>query len=65
MEKKLNGLPDRYIFVTLHRPANVDDDHTLKGILECLPELDSQLKVVFPVHPCTRQRIADFGFDAS
>jgi UDP-N-acetylglucosamine 2-epimerase (non-hydrolysing) len=65
MEKKLNGLPDRYVLVTLHRPANVDDDVTLKGILECLLELNSQLKVVFPVHPRTRQRIADFGFDAS
>jgi len=65
MEKKLNGLPHRYILVTLHRPANVDDDHTLKGILECFLELNSQLKVVFPVHPRTRQRIADFGFDAS
>jgi UDP-N-acetylglucosamine 2-epimerase (non-hydrolysing) len=63
--KKLDGLPDRYILVTLHRPANVDDDRTLKGILECLLELNSQLKVVFPVHPRTRQRIAEFGFDAS
>ncbi len=65
IEKKMNGLPDSYVLVTLHRPANVDDDHTLKGILECLLELNSQLKVVFPVHPRTRQRIADFGFDAS
>jgi len=65
MEKKLNGLPDRYVLVTLHRPANVDHDHTLKGILACLLELNSQVKVVFPVHPRTRQRIADFGFDAS
>src|SRR5216684_4382040 len=65
IEKKLNGLPDRYVLVTLHRPANVDDERTLKGILECLLELNSQLKVIFPVHPRTRQRIADFGFDAS
>jgi len=65
IERNLNGLPDRYILVTLHRPANVDDDCTLKGILECLLELNSQLKVVFPVHPRTRQRIAEFGFDAS
>ena len=65
IEKGLNGLPDRYILVTLHRPANVDNDRTLKGILECLLELNSQLKVVFPVHPRTRQRIAEFGFDAS
>lgn len=65
MGKNLNGLPGQYVLVTLHRPANVDDDRTLKGILECLLELNSQLKVVFPVHPRTRQRIADFGFDAS
>jgi len=65
MEKNLNGLPDRYVLVTLHRPANVDDDRTLRGILQSLLELNSQLKVVFPVHPRTRQRIADFGFDAS
>lgn len=65
MEKKLNGLPDRYVLVTLHRPANVDDDHTLKLILGCLLELNSQVKVVFPVHPRTRQRIADFRIDVS
>ncbi len=61
----LNGLPERYILVTLHRAANVDDDKTLRGILESLLELNSQVKVVFPVHPRTRRRIADFGFDAS
>lgn len=64
-KQNLNGLPDRYILVTLHRAANVDDDRTLKGILECLMDLNSELKVVFPVHPRTRQRIADFGFDVS
>src|SRR6266851_243607 len=31
--KKLNGLPDRYVLVTLHRPANVDNDQILKRIL--------------------------------
>ena len=62
---KLNGLPDRYILVTLHRPANVDNDRILKVILGYLLELNSQVKVVFPVHPRTRQRIADFGIDFS
>jgi UDP-N-acetylglucosamine 2-epimerase (non-hydrolysing) len=65
MAQKKNGLPGRYVLVTLHRPGNVDDDKTLKSILECLLELNRQLKVIFPVHPRTRQRIADFGFDAS
>ncbi len=65
INQKLNGLPSRYVLVTLHRPANVDDDNVLKVILGYLLELNSQLKVVFPVHPRTRQRIAAFGIDIS
>jgi UDP-N-acetylglucosamine 2-epimerase (non-hydrolysing) len=61
----LNGVPDRYALVTLHRPSNVDNDKTLKNILESLLEISTQLKVVFPVHPRTRQRIAEFGLDAT
>jgi UDP-N-acetylglucosamine 2-epimerase (non-hydrolysing) len=58
---KHDNLPDRYALVTLHRPANVDDSATLKGILESLLEVNRDLKVVFPAHPRTRQRIAEFG----
>lgn len=59
-----NGLPGRYALVTLHRPANVDDGATLKGILESLLEVNRDLAVVFPAHPRTRQRIAEFGLNA-
>jgi UDP-N-acetylglucosamine 2-epimerase (non-hydrolysing) len=59
-----NGLPERYALVTLHRPANVDDGTRLKGILESLLEVNRDLDVVFPAHPRTRKRIADFGLSA-
>lgn len=59
-----NGLPERYALVTLHRPANVDDSVTLKGILQSLLEVNRDLAVVFPAHPRTRQRISDFGLNA-
>ncbi len=59
-----DGLPERYAFVTLHRPANVDDSVTLKGILKSLLEVNRDLAVVFPAHPRTRKRIADFGLNA-
>ena len=62
-ECSTNGLPERYALVTLHRPANVDDGETLKSILESLVEIGEQIDVVFPVHPRTRQRIADFGIN--
>jgi UDP-N-acetylglucosamine 2-epimerase (non-hydrolysing) len=52
-----NDLPNRYALVTLHRPSNVDDPTALQGILDSLLGVSSQLDVVFPVHPRTRDRI--------
>ena len=59
-----NGVPNRYALVTLHRPSNVDDSATLKSILQSLLEVSRDLCVIFPAHPRTRQRIADFGLNA-
>jgi UDP-N-acetylglucosamine 2-epimerase (non-hydrolysing) len=59
-----NGYPERYALVTLHRPSNVDDSTSLKSILDSLHEINRSLDVVFPVHPRTRQRIAEFGHTA-
>jgi UDP-N-acetylglucosamine 2-epimerase (non-hydrolysing) len=58
---KASGLPSRYALVTLHRPANVDNSNTLRRILDCMTGMSSDLGVVFPVHPRTRQRIREFG----
>jgi hypothetical protein len=60
-----NGTPERYALVTLHRPSNVDDGGRLRNILETLLEIQNRLGVIFPVHPRTRQRIAEFGIDVS
>lgn len=46
-----------YALVTLHRPSNVDDLDWLGDLLKTLSELSSQLNVIFPVHPRTRQRL--------
>jgi UDP-N-acetylglucosamine 2-epimerase (non-hydrolysing) len=56
--------PQPYALVTLHRPANVDDATILKRILQSLLEVSQDLAVVFPAHPRTRKRIADFGLQA-
>jgi len=58
------GFPERYALVTLHRPANVDEGAGLKRILLSLLEVSQDLSVVFPAHPRTRKRIADFGLHA-
>lgn len=54
-----NGFPERYALVTLHRPSNVDDSRSLQSILESLDEVSRRLDVIFPVHPRTRQGIAN------
>jgi UDP-N-acetylglucosamine 2-epimerase (non-hydrolysing) len=56
--------PQPYALVTLHRPSNVDDGAVLKRILRSLLEITHELSVIFPAHPRTRQRIADFGLHA-
>ena len=43
----------RYGFVTLHRPSNVDDPVTLRRLLQLLRELSRHMPLVFPIHPRT------------
>jgi UDP-N-acetylglucosamine 2-epimerase (non-hydrolysing) len=52
-----------YTLVTLHRPSNVDDPHTLAEIVSALRELARDREVIFPVHPRTRQRLEQLGLD--
>jgi len=49
--------PRPYGLVTLHRPSNVDNADTLKGHLEALAGLASELPIIFPMHPRTRKRV--------
>ena len=60
----LSGIPTPYALVTLHRPANVDDLPWLRDLLATLGDLSSQLHIIFPVHPRTRQRIDHLGSQA-
>jgi len=60
-----NGLPGRYALVTLHRPSNVDDTSRLCEIIQTLADVSSDLPVVFPVHPRTRQKLASIDANLS
>jgi UDP-N-acetylglucosamine 2-epimerase (non-hydrolysing) len=51
-----------YAVVTLHRPSNVDDRETFSGILEALLNISGKIPIVFPAHPRTKAKIAEFGF---
>jgi len=57
------GLPPRpYGLLTLHRPSNVDNDDTLAGILGAVQDLATELPIVFPCHPRTRQQLEQSRF---
>jgi UDP-N-acetylglucosamine 2-epimerase (non-hydrolysing) len=47
--------PKGYFLMTLHRPSNVDDHVKLASILSSLDEASMDYRIVFPVHPRTRQ----------
>ena len=51
----------RYGAVTLHRPSNVDDRDALGNIIGALAEISRSVPLIFPVHPRTRARIAEFN----
>ena len=62
-EIKLHKLEnDKCIFVTLHRPSNVDLKEKLENILQTLLILNKEISIVFPIHPRTLKRIEQFGF---
>jgi UDP-N-acetylglucosamine 2-epimerase (non-hydrolysing) len=52
------GLPaSGFLYVTLHRPSNVDEPGRLARVVAMLCSLGRRLPVVFPVHPRTRERL--------
>ena len=57
----VSGKP--YAFVTLHRPSNVDDPATLTELLRGLDDLAGRMPVLFPIHPRTRRRLAEFALE--
>lgn len=61
--KKLNLFENEYIVVTLHRDFNVDNKEKLKTILNELKKINKEIKIVFTVHPRTKQRIKDFNLE--
>jgi UDP-N-acetylglucosamine 2-epimerase (non-hydrolysing) len=56
---KLPAISEKYALVTLHRPSNVDDPEIFGRILRTLAELSEQLQIVFPIHPRTRNKLAE------
>ncbi|MCU0333818.1 MAG: UDP-N-acetylglucosamine 2-epimerase (non-hydrolyzing) [Chitinophagaceae bacterium] len=52
----------QYFVLTMHRPANVDNAEVLESYLRTFDEQLNELPIVFPVHPRTRQKINELGY---
>ena len=50
-----------YFVMTLHRPANVDEEKKLKELIDNIAEGVEGEKIVFPVHPRTRKILDGLG----
>ena len=50
-----------FIVMTLHRPANVDEEHKLKKLLDEIIAHSQGLALVFPVHPRTAKILENLG----
>jgi UDP-GlcNAc3NAcA epimerase len=54
---------NEFILTTIHRPYNTDDKERIFTILSQLNSLGVPVK--FPIHPRTKNRLADFGIDTT
>ncbi len=59
-KNRLNAMKS-FLFVTLHRPSNVDHYDKLREIVDSLTRLSNELPIIFPIHPRTRQKMVDFN----
>jgi UDP-N-acetylglucosamine 2-epimerase (non-hydrolysing) len=61
---KLGLKPGGYGLVTLHRPANVDNEKILGDLVDALVEISGRIPLVFPVHPRTVKMLGQFGLES-
>ena len=51
--------PKNYIVLTLHRPANVDEETSLINLIEGIDKMVGNKKIIFPIHPRTKAILGD------
>ena len=62
---KLRLKPEEYFVITLHRPANVDEEGKLKHLIDEIINNVNGLPIIFPVHPRTAKILSGLGIGAS
>lgn len=58
------GSDSRFAVLTLHRPSNVDNPAALSSLLGAIGEISKDVPVIFPIHPRTKAKITEAGFES-
>jgi UDP-N-acetylglucosamine 2-epimerase (non-hydrolysing) len=62
--EKIGLQPHKYFVITLHRPANVDQEGKLKKLMGEIVQNVQGLPVIFPVHPRTAKILTGLEIEA-
>jgi UDP-N-acetylglucosamine 2-epimerase (non-hydrolysing) len=54
-----------YVFLTLHRPSNVDFKECFEEIARALNQIAAEMPILFPVHPRTKKIMEQFDIKLS
>lgn len=57
-------IPGKYFVMTMHRPANVDQEQSLKAMIDAILDGTEGLPIIFPVHPRTAKNLQNIGIQA-
>lgn len=60
---ELNLSDKNYMVLTMHRPANVDEEFKLKAFLEAIIENSNNIPIIFPTHPRTKAILNKLDID--
>ena len=65
LREELDLRPRGYLVLTFHRAENVDQEHRLAEALTAFDAAaeEAGMPIVFPVHPRTARRLAEFGLE--
>lgn len=55
---------NKYVLMTMHRPATVDDEKGLRKLLELIEWTTQNYKIVFPIHPRTLKNIEKYNLSS-
>ena len=59
--KRLGLMVGNFTLLTFHRPRNVDERDTLAELVGMLNRLSAKTRLVFPIHPRTRNNLEKHG----